>query len=362
MTPFFCDNKSAKSSHLVPYLGLSPSRSALRLHAVMAAREVLNELGLRGREDLFLSDVVVSGQGELGRGSYAVVRKAEWQGTEVAVKILHPLLIDPNEVDSASRAAQLRGFGREIDKLRQLIHPHLTQFLGVTSVLDDPALVIELMSASLAQKAFGRQREDDTTLLSYLADAAAGLRFLHSRGVVHRDLAPKNVLIRDGRAKLCDFGVAMFIGGAGSLLEQWRRSVNRTRCPGTLVYMPPEALEDRAKYDASLDVFSFGVLGFAVLTGVEPSGDLILLVPRTERVGSEDRPIPERVRRAEDISRVPDGHQLKDLFVSCISNTITERPSAEILQRRLAAIARVARGLRTVSSVMHWYFSGVLQF
>ena len=178
----------------------------------MAARpSCWQQLGLSERPGLFLGKIAVGSK--LGEGSYATVHRAEWHGVDVAVKQLHNIFTDTDVVGERGRQLKLQEFGQEIDRLCRLRHPNLTQMFGVGEVDGLPALVTELMSGTLLSRSVGDQRANDETLLGYLADTAAGLRYLHNLGkpLIHRDLALKNVLIGSGRAKLADFGVSKFL-------------------------------------------------------------------------------------------------------------------------------------------------------
>ena len=93
-------------------------------------------------------------------------------------------------------------------------------------------------------------------------DIALALSFLHSNKIIHRDLSSNNVLlIGNVRAKVADFGMARL----GDINPQATRFTN-TMCPGTDVYMPPEAVQDEPVYTEKIDSFSFGVLAIQILT------------------------------------------------------------------------------------------------
>ena len=92
-----------------------------------------------------------------------------------------------------------------------------------------------------------------------MEDIARGLHYLHSYDpqIIHRDLTAKNVLLNSSLvAKISDSGNSRLVNiQPGETLSQ---------NPGTLTYMPPEALTAEAQYGPSLDIFSFGHLGFFV--------------------------------------------------------------------------------------------------
>lgn len=107
-------------------------------------------------------------------------------------------------------------------------------------------------------KDYGLEEEDIRRVFSDLLDA---LEYLHSENVVHRDVKPENVVLgKDGRAMLCDFGMAEFTG----------QTVQHG--PGTLPYMPPETLAAKKTYvvDPTQDTWSLGIVLYILLTGDFP--------------------------------------------------------------------------------------------
>ncbi|XP_065181668.1 serine/threonine-protein kinase WNK-like [Sycon ciliatum] len=313
---------------------------------------LLLNLGLRRGQIAYHGIFTVRVEDEIGRGSDADVYRVVWQGIPVAAKVLHPRH-DPTDAEGRDR--NLRRFGAEIARLSQLHHPNLCQILGVGVTADRylPVLVVELFDHTLCQCSVGADRLDSVALLSFLADAMAGVRYLHSRDppVIHRDLTLRNVLIKGQIAKLCDFGCARprpttnpedLVGFLPDL----------TACPGNVLYMAPEALQNPPVYNESLDIFSFGVLATSVVTGVEPSADLHTS-PRTIRqiVQRADGTSEETVTAITEVERrgvgegIPDGHPLKPAIFRCLAVVAEERPKAEELHEILLDTVRVARGL-----------------
>ena len=89
--------------------------------------------------------------------------------------------------------------------------------------------------------------------------------YLHCNGLVHRDLTGNNVLMIAGpRAKITDFGMS-------KLASVNPRMTALTLCPGNVLYMSPEALDEAKTYTAKLDVFSFGVIVIQILTRQFPN-------------------------------------------------------------------------------------------
>ena len=193
---------------------------------------------------------------ELGNGSYGKVFEVDYSGTLCAAKEVHSLLL---QLASREGAAKLKDyFLRECHLWSTLHHPSVVQFLGVYYPSTDesglPIMLLEKMHDSVTSLI---EKHDNIPLLvklSILHDVSVGLRYLHDHNpvVIHRDLSPNNILVTSHlEAKVTDLGVAKVImttGGTKTL----------TKTPGTSVFMPPEALDDKSVYGSSFDVFSFG--------------------------------------------------------------------------------------------------------
>ena len=140
-----------------------------------------------------------------------------------------------------------------------------------------PTLVMEQLAMSLEDllnEAIGRKEELPLSLkISILTDVAKGLVYLHNHSpqIIHRDLTSRNVLLTlDMQAKITDLGNALII-------DSDTVAQTMTQTPGTAVYMPPEATQYQAKYDSSIDMFSYGHL--ALYTAIQQFPKDIL--PRT---------------------------------------------------------------------------------
>jgi hypothetical protein len=147
------------------------------------------------------------------------------------------------------------------------------------------------------------------------------------------------LLIGNIRAKLTDFGMARL----GDLNPQATRFTN-TMCPGTDVYMPPEAVQDKPVYTEKIDCFSFGVIAVQTLTREFPKpGDrqITVNVPRYPRPLKMD--VPEIERRQNHISRVDPNHPLLPIALDCLKDADGERPSAQQLCERVAALKETAK-------------------
>ena len=210
----------------------------------------------------------------LGIGSYGKVCRAKCDSLPCAAKIIHETLFDPTAEQQMPRGHEhrlpIKRFEQECQFLNTIRHPNVIQYLGMYTDPDTglPVLLMELMDNSLTHFL-----EAATQQISYhiqvniCHDIAMALTFLHANGIVHRDLSSNNVLlISNVRAKVTDLGMAKL----GDINSRTSR-LTFTMCPGTDVYMPPEAIQDQPVYSEKIDCFSFGVIVIQMLTRQFPN-------------------------------------------------------------------------------------------
>ena len=231
------------------------------MYSNMASKDLSDQL-----KDLTLENVIPQNK-ELGRGAYGKVFTVDHLGLPCAAKEIHSLLIDG--VGLEEKKAIKDGFIRECYHSSLIRHPNIVQFMGVyyDKPSDDsdprtdlPIMVMELMDTSLTSFIEKNQSKIAIkTKLSILHDVSLGLSHLHGRrpAVIHRDLSSNNVLLTSHHvAKISDLGTAKMIR-ADSKLKHTKSRL--TTAPGTLHFMPPEALDEKDPvYGTPVDIFSFG--------------------------------------------------------------------------------------------------------
>ena len=273
---------------------------------------------------------------QLGVGSYGAVYKAKCDHLPCAAKILHPVLFQTN--DPGSRRI-LERFEQECGFLSSIRHPNIVQYLGVCRDRDSrlPVLLMELLDSSLT-----KYLETSNKPLPYHVqfdlcfDIALAIAYLHSNGIIHRDLSGNNVLIVAGsRAKVTDFGMSKLVDASSRIT---RRTL--TQCPGTEVYMPPEALTEPPVYTKKLDCFSFGVLVVQTLTRLYPNpGPRTRLIPSpASPTGHVQVPVLDVERRKEQIDTISPAHPLLPVATECLKYDQEDRPSAQQLCEQLATL------------------------
>lgn len=207
---------------------------------------------------------------ELGSGTYGSVFHGKWRGSDVAIKRIKASCFAGRPSD---RERLIADFWREALTLSSLHHPNVVSFYGV--VRDGPdgslATVTEFMvNGSLKQFLQKKDRTIDRRKRLIIAmDSAFGMEYLHGKNIVHFDLKCENLLVnmRDPHRPVCK------IGDLGlSKVKQHTLVSGGVR--GTLPWMAPELLSGKTKVTEKIDVYSFGIVMWELLTGDEPYGDM----------------------------------------------------------------------------------------
>ena len=273
----------------------------------------------------------------LGSGSYGGVCKAKCDGLLCAAKIMHPTLFDLHDPGTASYLCK---FQEECHLLSLARHPNVVQYLATYYDPDTrlPVLLMELCDESLT--AFLERSPGPLfyhVQLNICLDIALALVYLHSNGLIHRDLTGNNVLMIAGtRAKITDFGMSKLATGNPHMTAL-------TLCPGNLLYMSPEALDEAKSYTAKLDIFSFGVIVIQILTRQFPNPTDRFRTIHDPRYDDEvRRVVPETERRQAHLQLIPDTQSLKPLALHCLKKEM-QRPSALQLSERLSELKQASK-------------------
>jgi eukaryotic-like serine/threonine-protein kinase len=206
-------------------------------------------------------------------------------------------------------------FAREARAISSLNHPNIC----ILHDIGPNYLVMELVEGETIAARLKKGPLPLEEAIRYARQVAAALEAAHEKGIIHRDLKPGNVMLTRSGAKILDFGLAR--------LEGDQTLTGERMVMGTPAYMAPEQREGRPA-DARTDIYAFGWVFYELLTG--------------ERVAVQRRRL--RARKLETI----------------VSRCLEEDPerrwqSAAELQKELAAVRRVSRGLSTAAhSSLRW--------
>ncbi len=198
---------------------------------------------------------------ELGRGGMATVYLAEdlRHPRQVAVKVLRPDL-----------AAALGGdrFLREIEISARLEHPHVLTLIDSGQADEILYYVMPYVEGESLRARVEREGalpvDDAVRILKEVVDALA---YAHSKGIVHRDIKPDNVLLSGRHAEVTDFGVAKALSEAA---HESDAITSTGMAMGTPSYMAPEQAAAEPNVDHRADIYAVGVMAYELLAGRAP--------------------------------------------------------------------------------------------
>lgn len=206
--------------------------------------------------------------GVLGEGGSGIVYDARWGHREIALKVLHPVLV--------ATAKERDQFLAEARRLAEIHHAGVVKVLAVGETPDSdgarPFLAMEKLHGETLSARLSRGPLPVTLALELFGQLADAVEAFHGRGLVHRDLKPENVVLVGGvdnreHAVLLDFGIAKELASAPSTTTQ------EGGVRGTPAYMAPERFFGQPA-SVSTDVYELAVTLFAMLAGRLPWDDV----------------------------------------------------------------------------------------
>ncbi len=201
----------------------------------------------------------------LGRGGMGKIYLAEQVATGRKVAIKTMLALDMDEDDQL-----VKFFRHEIKALAKLNHPNIAQVYDASTTSSFFYIAIEYVEGETLRdrlKRCGRLMIEEAVHI--LQEVCSGLHVAHQMDIIHRDIKPENIMLTsdlDGspHAKILDFGIA--------IVERISAMENPTgvgEFAGTVAYMSPEQAESE-KLTPLSDIYSLGVVGYEILTGINP--------------------------------------------------------------------------------------------
>lgn len=236
-------------------------------------------------EGLVLGKYVI--QDKIGEGGMGQVFIAEHRRMKrpVVVKILPPQAMQSEYT--------VRRFQREVEAAAQLHHPNIVTAYDADEENGIHFLVMEYVDGvPLGEYVTRHGPMPVAKAVTCILQAARGLAYAHSKGIVHRDIKPNNLLMDSaGVVKVLDMGLARFDDGRKTMPDSDSKSLTReNQIVGTVEYMAPEQVDDSSSADRRSDIYSLGCTLFRLLIGRPPFlGDTLvqtLLAHRTESVPS----------------------------------------------------------------------------
>ncbi|KAK3132638.1 hypothetical protein QOZ80_6AG0525500 [Eleusine coracana subsp. coracana] len=238
-------------------LKLDKKQELALIEGTQQLRNTVSDLSLAA-DDLIIpwSELVL--KEKIGAGSFGTVHRADWHGSDVAVKILMEQDFHPE---------RFREFMREVAIMKSLRHPNIVLFMGAVTEPPKLSIVTEYLSRGslykLLHRSGAKEVLDERRRLNMAFDVAKGMNYLHRRSppIVHRDLKSPNLLVdKKYTVKVCDFGLSRL--KANTFLSS-------KSLAGTPEWMAPEVLRDEPSNEKS-DVYSFGVILWELMTLQQP--------------------------------------------------------------------------------------------
>ncbi len=260
---------------------------------------------------------------ELGGGGMSRVFVAEETRLrrKVVIKVLLPEL---------AQGISVERFEREIQLAASLQQANIVPVLTAGDTNGLPYFSMPFVEGESLRQHLAAGPLPMAEVVGILRDVARALGYAHSRGIVHRDIKPDNVLLSSGAAVVTDFGIAKAISAARTQADSATLTQTGTSI-GTPSYMSPEQAAGDPDIDHRADLYALGCMAYELLTGAPPftgaSAARIIAAQMTET------PAPVGERRPD----TPES--LSALIMQCLAKRPEERPSnADEVMRRLEGV------------------------
>ncbi len=295
----------------------------------------------------------------LGRGSYAEIFRAtdilaspQSPHSTVVIKALNVFLQD--DLDDDLERTLVENFQNEAIALDRVRHPNIISRIGHGTARDLDGkvfhyLVLEYMAGGDMQSAVRKRSIPPQRSMKYVEQICAGLGHAHSRGVIHRDIKPQNLLLTADRetVKIADFGVARF-----SMAET---PITRV---GTNIYAPPEHTPlnagntgplDQAKLTPAADIYSLAKSIYTIITNETPrafSNQPITSLPLDYRDEEWSEELLRVLRRATDDDPARRPQSVEELWndLANVRRSIEHSEVNTVVSPREEPLAQVSRG------------------
>ncbi|KXS19798.1 Pkinase-domain-containing protein, partial [Gonapodya prolifera JEL478] len=263
---------------------------------------------------------VLIGKGSFGSVYLAITR--EWGLVAVKQVELSPPRMLGNQADAITSKRQklISALINEIRFLSELDHQNIVRYLGVFRTDLTLNVFLEYVSGgSIASMLSKIGKFEEVLVRSLVAQILYGLEYLHTRGIIHRDIKGANILVdEDGIAKISDFGISK-----KNDMEAYKYN-SRMSLQGSVFWMAPEVIKGKG-YSAKVDIWSLGCLTVEMFTGHHPwrqRHDEISEVTVLYKLGQPNAqpPIPDSLSA-----------EAKDFLQKCFSDPDSRPTATELL-------------------------------
>ncbi|ELP90449.1 protein serine/threonine kinase, putative [Entamoeba invadens IP1] len=223
--------------------------------SLKTGEETYNEITIKGETVLStrLDPTEIRNEKKLGEGGFGIVYRGKYRGNCVAIKRMK------NYDDNNS----LTEFEKEVQMLDKFRSEYVVHFYGAVFVPTQMCMVTEFAKFGSLQDLIKKKKSSDISKIlrvRFCLNAAKGIQYLHSNGILHRDIKPDNILVfsleanQSIIAKLTDFGSSRNV-------NMLMTNMTFTKGVGTPIYMAPEML-NKKKYKKAADIYSFSITMF----------------------------------------------------------------------------------------------------
>ncbi|HXY31999.1 MAG TPA: serine/threonine-protein kinase, partial [Gemmatimonadaceae bacterium] len=269
---------------------------------------------------------------ELGGGgmSRVFVATETALNREVVLKVLPPDL---------AAGVSVERFRREIQLAAKLQHAHIVPLLSAGDVNGLPYFTMPLIEGESLRARLVRSGElSITEAVRLLREVASALSYAHSKGIVHRDIKPDNVLVSHGDAMVTDFGVAKALAASTTKADGAAGLTSLGVALGTPAYMAPEQAAADPSSDSRVDIYSFGAMAYEVLSGQAPFSGRSSSAMLAAQISETPEPLAKRR------PSVPPA--LAALVMRCLEKRPADRPqTADELVHALDALITPSSGM-----------------
>ncbi|XP_074304617.1 mitogen-activated protein kinase kinase kinase 1-like [Silene latifolia] len=246
----------------------------------------------------------------LGRGSFGTVYEGiSSEGIFFAVK-------EVSLLEQGSQGKQsVYQLEQEIQLLSQFEHENIVRYLGTEKADSKLYIFLELVTQGSLASLYGKYQLRDSHVSAYTRQILMGLKYLHDRNVVHRDIKCANILVAsDGTVKLADFGLA-----------KATRLNDLMSCKGTVFWMAPEVIDHKSQgYGLAADIWSLGCTVLEMLTRHIPYHPYEFQQALFRISKGELPPIPDSL-----------SYDARDFILQCLRVNADDRPTAaELLEHQ----------------------------
>ncbi|RIB23098.1 hypothetical protein C2G38_2172293 [Gigaspora rosea] len=285
--------------------------------------QCLNKYKIKRFDDLYLNNNDLK---EVGRGGSAFIYSTNFRGTKYALKSFKCNMYMDDKT--------FKTFIKELKIFNEIDHPNIIKFYGISKVQPEPdnlfqtskfVLVLQFAKGGSLRKHLETKLCNDIYKISWrelikiAMEITHGLKYLHDKDIIHRDLHSDNILIDDDKALIADFGISKQLNDTNNSISE---------IMGVLAYLDPRCIDLNKKPDKKSDIFSLGMLFWELTSGTPPFN------------GYSERAVGLKIwekDRVKVVDNTPSDYV--SLYKMCYSLKPDERPTLDTILNKLKRLS-----------------------